>query len=546
MFDTLAELHYTATYTGNIMSRATWHAAERRGGHLHILDAGPAHEAVQALYGGPQGQAEMTRMVGTNIVVGGEAYISWRARNDEWDVFRSGAITRTSDDKPQVDLSGDGKYVYTNNDLLIRIWQPHPGDARRADSPSRSSMTTMRQLAAYDQHISTQLISRLAGNGLLLLPDEIDFPADPEGDPAATTADGIIKKLWEAASAAIADRTSPAAHVPLVMTMPGELITNARWITFWSELDNSVTDMREAAVRRLARSLDIPEDVLVGTQEANHWNAYFSDEIGIKVHIEPRLGLMAHGLTTHYLRPALTGTEVDVENFFVVADTSPIRARPNRSAEALELNDRGLLKASVTLAESGFNADDQMDGDEYRKWLLQRIATGAVTPELTAEALRLLGAQIDSERITDTTPQLQPGQTRTDTEVERPDWMGEPSQADYDRRARQRAEDSLVAACEVLTFRALERVGNKLKNHHKLHGVAVRPETLYMNYDGDADKLLAGVWDCAETTLGQYDCDVHETVAVLDFYVRGLLNTQRPFSRDTLARLIRAEQVIEV
>ena len=534
LYDQVGELRYLSNWIGNAISRGELHAARRVGNELVPQTDGPGREAMDALYGGPHGQGEMLQLTGTDLTVGGEGYISYRASAQAWDVIATGKVNQDKQGKVTVDY-GDGKRTPTSAaDLLIRIWTPHPRDPNQADSPTRSNLQTLHQIRGYDDHISVQLASRLTGAGILPLPEEIKFAVPPDMDPEATQADVFMSTLHEAMLAAKENPASPAATVPIVITVPGDLLENLpeEPIRFWSDLDENVVEMREAALRRFAIGMDVPPEVLMGNSDSNHWNAWLSDDAAIKTHLEPRLGVITAGLTDQYLRPAMRGEVPDDElaEWFVIADTSKIRTRPNRSVDARELREMGLLNGKATVREAGLNEEDMMTEEEYGRWLLQRVALGAVTPELTAAALGILGANIDTSLVTPGDVQEQPRHllpAPADETVtgppERPDEANEP----------------LAAACEVLVFRALERAGNKLRQKNQtLRNVEVH--SAYLHARGDVDVLLDGAWGCATEVLKAYSEDTDEVVSTLDFYVRGLLTQQKPHSPHTLALLLKA------
>lgn len=540
-YNTIPELRYTSNWIGNVMGRANWGVGVRNGDQIDPIDSGPAQEAIDQLYGGAQGQEQMTQLLGTDLTVGGEGYLL--ARGDEWHVLTTGKVQqRKADNKITADW-GEGSVELAPKDLIVRIWTPHPTDAKIADAPTRSNLRTLAQIMGYDDHISAQLQSRLAGAGVWMVPSEIEFAADPEADPSANQADSLMQKLYEAMEAAKVDRSSPSAFVPIVVTMPGEMIQWAKdgHMTFWSDLDDAVIEMRDAAIRRFGIGMDVPPEVLLGNSDSNHWNAWLSEESAIKAHLEPRLAVIAHGLTTQYLRPSLKGTSLEktAADYFVIADTTAIRTRPNRTSEAMELRDKGLLKGSVTLKEAGFNADDQMDATERMQWLLERVSLGAVTPEITSEALRLLGVPIIA---TGTESQDQPTHTKRES-VPPPDPHALPDREERETRRRQDDEREMAAACEVLVYRALERAGNRLKNTHNGETQKMAADTLYLTYGGDHDHLLDGAWDCAPKVLEGYDTDVAEVIDTLDFYVRGLLSQKKQHSRKTMVRLLQSAAV---
>ena len=537
-YDSIGELRYLANWIGNVMSRATLHAAKRDGNSLVPLTSGPAREAMDALYGGPQQQAQMIQLLGVDMTVSGEGYITARG-DDVWDVLATGAVTQDTRGNIHADFGGTQKrYSMTKDDLIIRVWTPHPTDPTEADAPTRSNMKTMSQIVGYDDHIGAQLTSRLAGAGILFMPSEIQFAAPTDGDPASSQADQFLQTLGEAMMAPITDRSSPAAFIPVVVTAPGESLDKVQHLRLWSDLDEAVINMRTSAIQRFAIGMDVPAEVLLGNGDANHWNAWLTEESAIKSHLEPRLGVINAALTQSYLRPSLQGMVPDDEiaDYYVIADTSEIRARPNRGTEALELNDRGLINQIAVLRETGFKTEDLMEGEEYRRWLLQRVAVGAVTPELTAQALNILGADIDMADI-GAEMQQQPDSTRTDTAIDDTGQRGGiPEQTD--------STVPLVAACEVLVYRALERAGNKLRNQHpRTDTAAMAASEVYTVLSGSEDHLLEGSWECAEAVLEGYSADVGSVVQVLDFYTRGLLSQKRPHNRRTLAHLLNASHL---
>lgn len=538
-FNEVGELRYLANWIGNVMSRATLHAARRVGNSLVPVTEGPAREAMDALYGGPQNQAQMIQLLGCDMTVGGEGYIVARG-DDQWDVLATGKVTQTG--------TGDRKQLFGNfggsqervelrpsrGDLVMRVWTPHPTDSSQADAPTRSNLRTLSQIVGYDDHITAQLTSRLAGAGILFLPSEINFAAAQESDPSASQADQFLKVLGETMMAPIADRKSPAAFVPIVVTAPGEELDKVQHLTFWNELDNAVIEMREAAIRRFAIGMDVPPETLMGNSEQNHWNAWLSEESAIKAHLEPRLGVICAALTNFYLRAAITGEAgiSDPTEYYVMADTSEIRTRPNRSTDALELHDRGLLNDEALMRETGFKPEDKATDEQYVRWLLTRIAQGAVTPELTAEALNQLGAKINVQAVAvDEGLQETPDHIKLDTGINDDGQLGGiPKRED---------STSLQAACEVLVFRALERAGNRLKNKHPRTDVGAMPvHNIYTSLQGDETELLAGAWDCASEVLGSYTDDIEPVVELLDFYTRGLLSQKRPHNARTLSHLL--------
>jgi hypothetical protein len=539
-WETVGELRYVSTWLGNVMSRARLTAGKREGRMIIPVTDGPAAEAMDSLYGGPQGQSEMIQALGVHLTVAGEAYVTNRAKGDKWNVLASGKVTQSTGPKPvlKADFGEGGTPVTLGaEDLTMRIWTPHPRDPSRPDSPVRANLSTLAQIIAYDAHIAAQIQSRLSGAGILFMSNEVQFPV-PEGmDPAASQAEIFMALIGEAMMTAKAEPSSPAATVPIVAMVPTESLGKNDHMEFWSALDEKVIEMRDAAIKRLALGLDVPPEVLLGIADANHWNAWLSEESAVKAHLEPRLAIIAYALSTDYLRPSLEGLVPNPDDYFVIADTSSIRLRPNRSQEAIELYNLGELSGPALRRETGFQPEDAPADEQVKTWILRKLATGSTSPEQTMAALQMLGVNLPLVPELGGENKPPPDHIRIGTEPEL-DVRAIPAREAAEDRARN-APEGLSAACDALVYRALERAGNRLKNAHpRTDCSAMQATDVYKTLAGEPDKLLAGAWDCAPDVLGPYADDISEVVATLDFYVRGLLSSHRPHSAVVLGSLL--------
>ena len=542
-YDDIGELRFVSNWVGNVMSRAQLVVAKDIDGVLVVQNDGPAVEALDAFFGGPQGQAQMLQQSGVHLTVAGEMWDVFH--NNTWHALAYNKVTRQGDIL-RADF-GDGKPVNLGKkDITIRTWSPHPVQPYHADSPVRSNLGTLNEIRTLTQHVKAQLTSRLTGGGLLMLPSEIQFPVKDSADPAASQADSFMAVLADAMMTPIQDPDSPSAVVPIVVTAPGENLSDVKHITFWSELDEKVIEMRDNAVKRLALGLDTPPEVLMGVSNSNHWNAWLVDEASVKSHLEPRLSVVCYGITEAFLRPSLQGQDPNPEDYYVVADTSEIRLRPNRSREALELYDRGELSGEAARRETGFNTEDAPDDDEAREWLLRKIATGSTSPEQTQAALRLLGADLGPTVMGEAQPEIPP---RLEP---RRNLRGHPEQKVPDRQRSEKDRESregLLSSCDVLVYRALERVGNRLCDAKAKSGElgTIQPQWRYMYADDTPANAVEGAWGFAADVLAATGSmtDTARVCAALDGYVRFIIGDKRKHHRDLLEAALIAAGVIE-
>lgn len=245
---------------------------------------------------------------------------------------------------------------------LIRIWRPHPRRSWEADSPTRSSLPVLRELVGLTMHISAQVDSRLAGAGVLLVPHTAqEAIRAQEGLDDGDNRDPFTENLIEAMITPINDRANASALVPLVVGVPDESIQHFTYLTFDKPLDAEAREMRDEAIRRLALGQDAPPELLLGVGSMNHWGAWLVREDVVSTHLEPSLALISDALTTQYLWPVLEALNVPREErqkYVIWYDVSHLIMRPNRSADAKDLYDKGVINEAALREASGFDDAD--------------------------------------------------------------------------------------------------------------------------------------------------------------------------------------------
>jgi hypothetical protein len=534
------EARFAAKFFGNACSRAVLGVGQYVRGTLNDLTTGPAWEALGELFGGPAGQTQAMNAIGMHLTIAGECYLVGFGATNLWEVVS--CVEMQVNGTTWTINYGDGRPPATLNDsdVVIRIWLPSPANQIEADSPFRAMLPILSEIEWLTRHVFAQITSRLAGSGVLMMPQSMTFPPPPaaDGQEIATTndADSFMMSLADAMLKPIEDPGSPSAVVPIVVTAPDDAIDKARLLTFWSELDAESLNLRTEAIRRFALGMDLPPEQVLGMSSnsgtgggrstgVSHWGAWQIEEATIKMHVEPMLDVIVQALTQTYLQPVTDSDAV------ITYDTTALRLRPDRSKEAFELYDRGLISAEATRRENGFSEDDRPTADEFQLWLLTKLASGSATPEQVEAAVRALGVNLGN------TPSLQ-APTR---ETPQP-----PSLEEHPTRPRTPAESSaLIAACEALVFRALERAGNRLRaTVAKPPGVPSYETHLFVRSNGSAGRMLEDAWSCAPQVLDGI-AEVDKVIPVLDSYCQSLLTEQSPHKRDRLVNWLRAaEQVI--
>lgn len=499
MYGVIPEFGYAVNWSANVSSRAALKVMLRDPATNVMTDAPGTHRAwgmLDELTGGRDKQAEFIRQGILHFKVAGEcSWVSRAAVKEDgpnaltrgklWEIVGTEEIN--FDGKTWwLKYEGAEQIQLTDADVVIRAWVPHPKNRRLADSAAGRALEVMREIRGYDFHIRAQQVSRLTGNGIFFLPDSMTVKPPNGVNPTLTAPEIVSETLMKVASINKEAPGTAAAQIPLFVTAKAEDIASARHLNFWSPLDEKAHDMRVGSITRLATGLDTPKEVVTGTGDMNRWGAWQVDESAVKAHIEPDLSTMAMLITTEFIQPALRDP-----NVVIVADTSTLRLRPNRSKEAIELYDRGELSAKALRRETGFNEDDKPSDDERALWIKMKMLTASWFPEQAQVAAEDLGVKLPFPEPRDNNGrEARPTPSLKDHPV-----RDIPKENVIDGTA---PDPALAAAAATLAFRAMERAGNRLRTVSGERPAVDRENThtAVTVFPDKVDVLLEGSFDC--------------------------------------------------
>ncbi len=333
------------------------------------------------------------------------------------------------------ELTGAGQSWTVNNgieprklrddELVIRCWLPDPEQSALPDCSARAVLSSARTLRELSKHTSAQVESRLAGAGLLLVPNEI-VTMSGQGDPERDDEDDIdpfVADLMDMMMTALSEPDSAAALVPLIAKVPAEFVDKIKHITFSTPLDPQAKDLRSEEIRRIALGMDSPPEVLLGMSAgANHWSAWQISEDEVTLTVLPTAATIAHALTVGWYQPALEQLGVpDAHLYQIWVDASTLELRPDRSKDAQSLFDKKELSAESLLRENGFGAGDMPDEKERATRELWALVAAQpqlgpallpyLIPNLPADVLAALSGIVPDdtpEEVNDTPPDAAP------------------------------------------------------------------------------------------------------------------------------------------
>jgi hypothetical protein len=444
-------------------------------------------QAVMAAFaGGQSGQAQIVQRVITHLSVVGETYLIHLTKPDDvWvaatseEVEKYGNETRfLIDDRTKVTLDPDV------NDVL-RVWRPHPVRAWEPISPISGLLPECAQLCALNAHVLASADSRLAGAGILTVPESATIASPSQSDRPQLLDDPFMNAFVENMMRPLEDRSSAAAVVPIVIRVPDESVNGIKHIETATPFDAQVPELIDAATKKIALGMDAPPEIILGIGETNHWNAEAIDAQGVRVHVEPNLAILTDALTRKWLPGALQDAGLPADpNLVVFADVSDLTQEPDRTDTALKLYELGVITAEAVVRAAGFNETD--------------VATAPAPP----------AGNNDQDQ----------------TEAEQPAVPATPARPQLVSAGAHEAPRWGVDHCELAVLRALELAGKRMLNptlRGRHRGVA--PWDLHTKIRAsvaDLDRLMDGAWD----PLAALDAPP-PLIAALDTYTRGLLTT---------------------
>lgn len=584
-FDDTPELRFTTTWLANALSRARLYVGVPDPDGSGDPDPVVTNEGdeprkgvdpraqipLDAMFGGQLGMSQALMRMAQHLTVVGETYLAGYDSNgtQQWKVLsnceleQSGSRIKILNNALMGMSSEDSNItIEPGKGSLMRIWRPHPRLHWEADSAVRALLSTLEELRAISAHIHASLESRLAGAGMLVLPESATLPTADVDEDSPLARDPETAALIEAMVTAISNRDSASAIVPIICRIADEAAAKVQHLRFSTPLDDKVLELRDSAINRFAAGMDLPQEIALGLASAVHQKTGRQvEEMSVKLHVEPLLSMICDALTSRYLQPVLPSLKVEQPQRYVVwYDISELTQPPDRSPAARELYQMGLLSPDAVLRESGFG-DHEIPGEEFaRAHLISQMALRGIPPDVTSYYLALLGldggarGRVETRMVREGT--TVPGRPRSGGNASGRAPGTQPSDAPGTANAPlPRSSLAAVAtmqgwslqAVELGVLRALEIAGKRLlsKAGRTVRGeVTCEPWRIHTQLpttlqaaDPGMDKLLDGAYTALDEVMPQRPMVRH----AVDAYVRSLIADQRDHSAtELLTALARA------
>lgn len=507
-YDTLGEVWYAAQFYARALAKLDLYVArEDADGELEkVTDRPDVTDVLDALRDDAGGREQLQASFGRLWFLVGEAFlvatwldaeegagdgVRWEMLSSmEIDVTETGIKRRTTPGAQPEELVEvvDGKPPEAGQVMVWRLWRPHPRWSGLADSPMRGVLELCEELVLASQRERATIRSRLAGAGILFVPEEVSPPPpDADAGDEDAQADKFLRDLTDSMIRAIEDEQDAAAVVPLLVRVGSDFVDSFRHLRFDQVTDPP--DKRRDLIARFALGIDMPAEVFTGMGAANHWSAWQITREAWSAHAEPVAMALCGELTRSLLRPTLKAAGVaDWADFTVWYDATRVVQHPDRGKDAMEAYDRGAIDAEALREAKGFDENDKMDDDEYARWVGVQVGDAAMAVDGTPTPAPEPAA---FPAPADTQPAGGDGNAAPDS--------GPPS-----------TEDANAAAAAIMAFqvercreRAGSRVRSRLGDSPTARGIASRALCAHLgrahveSLGFTAKQLVSGDGDCA-------------------------------------------------
>ena len=402
--DAIPELRYALNFLANCSARMKVFPAaypiqgeadspislEEAGAPQAIIDA--AERAMKDLGNGRMAISAMLRTLSTNLSIAGEAYLlgqqnpvtgkdAWSIRSiDEIVIYDDSYYLREIPMDPQGQLGWIP--LVEGQDVVTRLWLNHPRFRILADSACRSIIDDCEGLLILRRMIRATGRSRLAGRGILFLPNELQI-INNNDDNGDIEADDFMAELTNAMIEPIGDEGVASSVVPIVVQGDGDAIAQAKWLDFAAAFDEMSIKNRAELVGIIATGLDLPKEMILGMADLNHWTAAQVDDNTFRYHVEPHVQDQMAVLTEGYFRPYMATVQgvnpadlsAWLDRLCLWYDPVDLVTHPDQSKDAFELHDRIAISDAALVRTVGFKEEDMPSQKEKEERMIRNQRT---------------------------------------------------------------------------------------------------------------------------------------------------------------------------
>ena len=380
-YDTIGEINFTSKFLARQISRVRFYPARRLDdGTTEPIDSGAPVEILNQIQDPGGGQTQVLYDYGRLMFITGEGLLFGYEEGTRWKFLWKDEVKRDEvvGDFYRVDSeqrpTGERGQAY-------RLWAPHPRWSDWADAPMRAVQDICEVILLLTLGQRATAVTRLT-NGMFVIPQEISPAPLTEGLDEDPQQNPLLSDWMEHISNQIENPGSASAKVPFVFEAAYDYLDRVQWIkTHDPATDFMERDSLTDEIKRLALSLDMSPEDLLGYTNANHWTGRQVQLDRWRMFGYNKAELWAGSVADAYLRPQLREegySEVPVDEVVIAFDDSQVVISPDRTEDALKAHNDGLISGEAARKAVGWGEKDSMDGEERDEWLAIKLRDPAL------------------------------------------------------------------------------------------------------------------------------------------------------------------------
>ena len=249
-------------------------------------------------------------------------------------------------------------------DILGRVWRPDAQYVDMSDSPMLPLQVECELLHLLTVGLKAKLLSRLALNGILFIPSQLNEVkyATADGKSPEMASMTMIDRLLVASTHAVLNYDKPESAVPIMVAGDKELAEAIKFITVDRELYETDMRLRQELIDRILMGLDVQPQDVKGMGDSNHWSAWAVSDDERRVNVQPELETFCWAATRMILHAEMQkagrspGT---ILNTMLWYDLTEANVKTNLAEDARQLRDRRLISPEATRRMSGAKETDK-------------------------------------------------------------------------------------------------------------------------------------------------------------------------------------------
>ncbi len=384
-FHELGELHYAGGFYRRMLSNLRLFVEEKDAdGGWAETENPQLSEQLSRLESNSGGLAKLQGTYGELIFVQGECYLACTIDDDGeecWEMisvselaYKSGEYHRKrsrSGATPQVIPETDTANPEPGTMIAYRFMHADPQYSGDPDAPMRAVLEDCQELWLLKQAVRNTARSRVAGNGVMVMPSWLGSAQVDMGDGNLVSA--TAKMIYDAFTAPIGDESAASAVSPVIVfaEMPpmgqGSLKDNIFHIDVRGAARYQEPALRAECIGRIEIGLDMPSGSLLGVKDSNHWNAWQIDESAWKNHGEPVAREFVGYLTSTLISPIAQQLGLDPRSVRVWYDEAEVVEDPDRTAAAEQALKLYAISEDAYRRATNWKDEDAMLPDEFER-----------------------------------------------------------------------------------------------------------------------------------------------------------------------------------